>query len=431
MYLGLDALKEVIENTKLYPIRGLFNFKYYFDEIDAYDHRTLGYDVGITTRWNNPNDLYNPLMKFQLPKQDDGFDYYRNSSQDESRDNQGGGITNHSNGNVHEKEVNLFKKRRWSLNSDNKEKSSFYGAHMMEEQYRSMLGEHIQKYKRRFMGALSSPVQNQAIAPLVKSNIVEEDYMWQRVASNSTHKFSLKMPDVDLNSSISEGVGGIIRLSILSKGGVLQVYYVKVLEKGDTYEIIEKSLPKKQKVKKDPALIEKEEMERCGIVHHFQTMAELKNEALKVAQEAVSKQRMLTSAFDTECLSLRQAGEIDPLPPNVVGASNIDLQTPSTMLVASTVRTPELFKGVLKEYKPKDKMGLGKTIQAMAFLAHLAEEKNIWGPFLVVAPTSVLNNWNEELERFCPELKRLPYQGGLSERTLLRKSINLKDLYRR
>jgi len=54
----------------------------------------------------------------------------------------------------------------------------------------------------------------------------------------------------------------------------------------------------------------------------------LKNEALKVAQEAVSKQRMLTSAFDTECLSLRQAGEIDPLPPNVVGASNIDLQTP-------------------------------------------------------------------------------------------------------
>ena len=50
---------------------------------------------------------------------------------------------------------------------------------------------------------------------------------------------------------------------------------------------------------------------------------------------------------------------------------------------------------------------------------------------MVVAPTSVLNNWNEELERFCPELKRLPYQGGLLERTLLRKSINLKDLYRR
>ena len=50
---------------------------------------------------------------------------------------------------------------------------------------------------------------------------------------------------------------------------------------------------------------------------------------------------------------------------------------------------------------------------------------------MVVAPTSVLNNWNEELERFCPEQTRLPYWGGLSERTVLRKSINPKDLYRR
>lgn len=56
--------------------------------------------------------------------------------------------------------------------------------------------------------------------------------------------------------------------------------------------------------------------------------AELKKEALKAAQEAVSKQRMLTSAFDSECLRLRQVGETDALPPEVAGASNIDLQTP-------------------------------------------------------------------------------------------------------
>ncbi|KAL5140799.1 Twinkle, chloroplastic/mitochondrial [Glycine soja] len=59
MYLGPDALKEVIENAELYPIRGLFNFRDYFDEIDAYYHRTLGYDIGISTGWNNLNDLYN------------------------------------------------------------------------------------------------------------------------------------------------------------------------------------------------------------------------------------------------------------------------------------------------------------------------------------------------------------------------------------
>lgn len=100
-----------------------------------------------------------------------------------------------------------------------------------------------------------------------------------------------------------------------------------------------------------------------------------------------------------------------------------------------------------------DEMGLGKTIQAMAFLAHLAEvliicssswmqlvvlftgyalqEKNIWGPFLVVAPASVLNNWADEISRFCPDLKTLPYWGGLQERTVLRKNINPKRLYRR
>jgi DNA helicase INO80 len=55
---------------------------------------------------------------------------------------------------------------------------------------------------------------------------------------------------------------------------------------------------------------------------------ELKKEALKAAQEAVSKQKMLTSAFDTECMRLRHAGESDSLQPEVSGASNIDLKTP-------------------------------------------------------------------------------------------------------
>ncbi|CAJ1963040.1 unnamed protein product [Sphenostylis stenocarpa] len=59
MYLGPDALKEVIENAELYPIRGLFNFRDYFDEIDAYYHRTLEYEIGVPTGWSNLNDLYN------------------------------------------------------------------------------------------------------------------------------------------------------------------------------------------------------------------------------------------------------------------------------------------------------------------------------------------------------------------------------------
>lgn len=56
--------------------------------------------------------------------------------------------------------------------------------------------------------------------------------------------------------------------------------------------------------------------------------AELKKEALKAAQEAVSKQKKLTDAFDNECLRLRQVGEADSLTQEVAGASNIDLKTP-------------------------------------------------------------------------------------------------------
>ena len=40
-----------------------------------------------------------------------------------------------------------------------------------------------------------------------------------------------------------------------------------------------------------------------------------------------------------------------------------------------------------------DEMGLGKTIQTIAFLAHLAIEKGIWGPHLIIVPTTILMNW--------------------------------------
>lgn len=55
--------------------------------------------------------------------------------------------------------------------------------------------------------------------------------------STSDQKFSLKVSDIGLNSSIPEGAAGRIKRLILSDGGVLQPYYVKVLEKGDTYEV--------------------------------------------------------------------------------------------------------------------------------------------------------------------------------------------------
>ncbi|EOD36957.1 hypothetical protein EMIHUDRAFT_201303 [Emiliania huxleyi CCMP1516] len=49
-------------------------------------------------------------------------------------------------------------------------------------------------------------------------------------------------------------------------------------------------------------------------------------------------------------------------------------------------------------------MGLGKTLQTIAFLAHLKFDLGVGGPHLVVAPLSVLSSWMTELKRFCPGL---------------------------
>ncbi|KAG7368540.1 SNF2-related protein [Nitzschia inconspicua] len=67
-----------------------------------------------------------------------------------------------------------------------------------------------------------------------------------------------------------------------------------------------------------------------------------------------------------------------------------------------------------------DEMGLGKTLQTISLLAYLASYKGIWGPHLVVVPTSVIINWETELKRFCPGLKVLCYYGSAKRRKELR-----------
>jgi superfamily II DNA or RNA helicase len=55
-----------------------------------------------------------------------------------------------------------------------------------------------------------------------------------------------------------------------------------------------------------------------------------------------------------------------------------------------------------------DEMGLGKTAQAIALLS----ERAVRGPALVLAPTSVVDNWLAELARFAPTLRALRYRGS-------------------
>ena len=52
-------------------------------------------------------------------------------------------------------------------------------------------------------------------------------------------------------------------------------------------------------------------------------------------------------------------------------------------------------------------MGLGKTIQAISLVTYLMEFKKVNGPYLVVVPLSTLSNWNNEFEKWAPDVNKV------------------------
>ncbi|MFW6086971.1 MAG: DEAD/DEAH box helicase, partial [Myxococcota bacterium] len=94
------------------------------------------------------------------------------------------------------------------------------------------------------------------------------------------------------------------------------------------------------------------------------------------------------------------------------------------------VPKPRALKGVeLRDYQKKgfswlvfihnlgsggilaDDMGLGKTLQAIALIAWAKSKTKKKKPSLVVAPTSVVPNWQREIAKFAPSLETLVWQG--------------------
>ena len=70
-----------------------------------------------------------------------------------------------------------------------------------------------------------------------------------------------------------------------------------------------------------------------------------------------------------------------------------------------------------------DDMGLGKTIQTIALLES-AYSQEVLPASLVVAPTSLLHNWQNELRKFAPDLKSYVYAGNKRKQ-----SENISDLF--
>ncbi|KAM4547924.1 chromodomain-helicase-DNA-binding protein 1-like isoform 2-T2 [Odontesthes bonariensis] len=76
-----------------------------------------------------------------------------------------------------------------------------------------------------------------------------------------------------------------------------------------------------------------------------------------------------------------------------------------------------------------DEMGLGKTCQTISLLVYMSGALGKKGPFLVLSPLSVLENWRKELECFAPSLTALCYKGDKERRAEIQRETNAQDFH--
>ena len=56
------------------------------------------------------------------------------------------------------------------------------------------------------------------------------------------------------------------------------------------------------------------------------------------------------------------------------------------------------------------------AVQVMALLAFLMENKNVFGPHLIIVPNAVIVNWKSELTQWLPDVRCVYYVGNKEER---------------
>ncbi|MEQ8536278.1 MAG: DEAD/DEAH box helicase [Coleofasciculus sp. D1-CHI-01] len=111
----------------------------------------------------------------------------------------------------------------------------------------------------------------------------------------------------------------------------------------------------------------------------------------------------------------------------ILGQMMACLNNPSRL---EPIDNPAQLKGTLREYQKRgvswlqyleqlglngclaDDMGLGKSIQIIAQLVKERETDSSVAPTLLIAPTSVVGNWQKEIEKFAPHLRTLVHHGS-------------------
>ena len=144
--------------------------------------------------------------------------------------------------------------------------------------------------------------------------------------------------------------------------------------------------------------------------------------------------------------------KFDILQAKLSGDAEFDIDLDSffeQMLQVKNITPPDSLQAKLREYQQRgfewninnllngfgtilaDDMGLGKTIQAITTILYLKENDYIKKRVVAVVPTSLLSNWEKEIERFAPNLTYFSYYG--TKRTIQESDILLTsyDIARR
>lgn len=147
---------------------------------------------------------------------------------------------------------------------------------------------------------------------------------------------------------------------------------------------------------------------------YFQS-SEVEEEILKIPKSNFSEIKRL---FEQEVLDREIEDELVNYSKNFLNVKNIP-ETPVPIELQTTLRDYQKeglswlnfldsfgFGGCLA-----DDMGLGKTIQIIAFILS-QRTKREYNTNLVVVPTSLLFNWQAEVEKFAPSIKVLTHYGA-------------------
>lgn len=185
--------------------------------------------------------------------------------------------------------------------------------------------------------------------------------------------------------------------------------------------------------------VDREEIQRC--IREGKKYVKLSDNSYAAldtekVQALIDREVELLASANKGKLPLSQAGRVQELLEHVdaktiAAATKTLFQKLASVDEIKKMKKPRGLKATLRPYQEQglawlkfiheigsggvlaDDMGLGKTIQTIALLLTLHSSKET-GPIkaLIVAPTSVVTNWQREIERFAPTLKVALWHGA-------------------